>query len=157
MALTPENYAQMLECLSLASGYIAVGLGATGSAIGCGYAASAAIGAWKKCYAAGKQAPFLLLAMVGAPLSQTIYAMIMMTVIKGKAADHPEQFPLFLAVGVLGGLAQMVSAIFQGRAAAGGCVSFSETGKGFANYLMALGVIETCAIFALIFSFMILP
>jgi len=157
MAITPEHCSQMLEFVSLASGYITVGLAAAGSAIGCGYAASAAIGAWKKCYAAGKQAPFLLLAMVGAPLSQTIYAMIMMTVIKGRIVAHPEQFPLFLAVGIFGGVAQMVSAIFQGRAAAGGCVAFAETGKGFANYLMALGVIETCAIFALIFSFMVMP
>jgi len=157
MALTPENYAQMLECLSLASGYIAVGLGATGSAIGCGYAASAAIGAWKKCYAAGKQAPFLLLAMVGAPLSQTIYAMIMMIVIKGKVLEHPEQAPLFIAIATFCGLVQMISAILQGRTAANGCISFAETGTGFANNLMVLGVIETCAIFALIFSFMAMP
>ena len=59
-------------------------LAAIGSAIGSGIAGQAAVGAWKKCYAQGKQAPFLLLALVGAPLSQTIYAMIMMTMIKGR-------------------------------------------------------------------------
>ena len=32
-----------------------------------------------------------------------------------------------------------------------------ETNQGFANYLMALGIIETCAIFALIFSLLALP
>ena len=157
MSLSPEQVNSVLQNLGLASGYIAVGLAATGSAIGTGIAGASAIGAWKKCYQQGKQAPFLLLAMVGAPLSQTIYAMIMMIIIKGKIMHHPEHMPIYLAIGLIGGLAQMTSAIFQGRAAAGGCVSYSETGQGFANSLMVLGVIETCAIFALIFSFMAMP
>ena len=81
----------------------------------------------------------------------------MMIIIKGKIMDHPEHMPIYVCIGLIGGLAQMTSAIFQGRAAAGGCVSFAETGQGFANSLMVLGVIETCAIFALIFSFMAMP
>ncbi len=146
-----------MEFISLGAGYMAVALAAIGSSIGTGYAGAAAIGAWKKCYQQGKPAPFLLMALVGAPLSQTIYAMIMMIIIKGKIMHHPEHMPIYLAIGLVGGLAQMTSAIFQGRAAAGGCVSYSETGQGFANSLMVLGVIETCAIFALIFSFMAMP
>lgn len=146
-----------MEFISLGAGYTAVALAAVGSSIGTGYAGAAAIGAWKKCYQQGKPAPFLLMALVGAPLSQTIYAMIMMIIIKGKILHHPEHMPIYLAIGLVGGLAQMTSAIFQGRAAAGGCVSFAETGQGFANSLMVLGVIETCAIFALIFSFMAMP
>lgn len=148
---------KLMEFASLASGYAAVGLAAVGSAIGTGAAGQAAIGAWKKCYQQGKAAPFLLLAMVGAPLSQTIYAMIMLIIIKGKIADHPEQLPVYLTIGILGGVAQMTSAIIQGKAAAGGCVAYAESNQGFANYLMVLGIIETCAIFALIFSFMVMP
>jgi V/A-type H+-transporting ATPase subunit K len=49
------------------------------------------------------------------------------------------------------------SAWYQGRAGAGGCDAFAETGKGFANYLMILGVVETVAIFALVFSFLAMP
>ncbi len=152
-----EQMLKLLEFLSLAGGYAAVGLAAVGSSIGTGYAGAAAIGAWKKCYQQGKPAPFLLMALVGAPLSQTIYSMIMMIIIKGRIINHPEQMPIYLTIGILGGFAQMFSAIFQGRAAAGGCVSYAETGQGFANTLMVLGVIETCAIFALIFSFMAMP
>lgn len=155
--MTKEIALKIMEFISLGSGYTAVALAAIGSSIGTGYAGAAAIGAWKKCYQQGKPAPFLLMALVGAPLSQTIYAMIMMIIIKGKIADHPEQMPVYVAIGLIGGLAQMTSAIFQGRAAAGGCVSYAETGQGFANSLMVLGVIETCAIFALIFSFMAMP
>ena len=152
--MTKEIALKIMEFISLGSGYTAVALAAIGSSIGTGYAGAAAIGAWKKCYQQGKPAPFLLMALVGAPLSQTIYARI---IIKGKIMNHPEHMPIYLCIGLIGGLAQMTSAIFQGRAAAGGCVSFAETGQGFANSLMVLGVIETCAIFALIFSFMAMP
>ena len=155
--MTKEIALKIMEFISLGSGYTAVALAAIGSSIGTGYAGAAAIGAWKKCYQQGKPAPFLLMALVGAPLSQTIYAMIMMIIIKTKIMDHPEHMPIYICIGLIGGLAQMTSAIFQGRAAAGGCVSFAETGQGFANSLMVLGVIETCAIFALIFSFMAMP
>jgi V/A-type H+-transporting ATPase subunit K len=155
--MTKEIALKIMEFISLGSGYTAVALAAIGSSIGTGYAGAAAIGAWKKCYQQGKPAPFLLMALVGAPLSQTIYAMIMMIIIKGKITDHPEHMPIYICIGLIGGLAQMTSAIFQGRAAAGGCVSYAETGQGFANSLMVLGVIETCAIFALIFSFMAMP
>ena len=155
--MTKEIALKIMEFISLGSGYTAVALAAIGSSIGTGYAGAAAIGAWKKCYQQGKPAPFLLMALVGAPLSQTIYAMIMMIIIKGKIMNHPEHMPIYVCIGLIGGLAQMTSAIFQGRAAAGGCVSFAETGQGCANSLMVLGVIETCAIFALIFSFMAMP
>ena len=97
--------------------------------------------------------------MVGAPLSQTIYAMILMIIIKGKVlapAANAANMPVFAVIGILGGLALMISAIFQGKAAAGGCVAFAESNQGFANYLMVLGIIETCAIFALIFALMVL-
>lgn len=146
----------MMVALAKAGGYAAVGLAAIGSSIGTGVAGTSAIGAWKKCYQQDKPAPFLLLALAGAPLSQTIYGMIMMILISGAAAKTPENWPVYLFVGLFGGLAQMFSALFQGRAAAGGCNAFAETNQGFANYLMILGVVETCAIFALVFSIMVM-
>jgi V/A-type H+-transporting ATPase subunit K len=147
----------ILKSIALASGYVAVGLAAIGSALGAGFAGQAAIGAWRKCYQQGKTAPFLLLAMVGAPLSQTIYAMILMVTMNGKINTAPQNWPAYLIIGILCGLAQMFSAIFQGKCAACGSVAFAESDKGFANYLMVLGIIETCAIFALVFSFMAMP
>ena len=135
-----------MQSLAIGVGYVAVGL-----------AGSTAIGAWKKCYQQGKAAPFLLIAMVGAPLSQTIYAMLMMVLSKQAIIDKPEFALAYICLGLLGGFAQMASAIFQGKCGAGGCVAFAETGKGFANYLIVLGVVETCAIFALVFSFMAMP
>jgi len=70
----------------------ALGLAAVGSALGCGTAGMAAIGAWKKCYAQNKMAPFMLVAFIGAPLSQTIYGFIVLLQIvaaanKGASAE----------------------------------------------------------------------
>ncbi len=132
-------------------GLIAVGaaisLSATGSALGTGAAGMAAIGAWKKCFIQNKPAPFLLLAFVGAPLTQTIYGYILMTRLAESAA--PEMIKL--GAGIFGGLAIGFSAWEQGKAAAAGADAFVETGKGFTNYLMVLGIIETVALFVMVF------
>lgn len=148
---------ETMQALTLAGGYAAVAFAAIGSALGTGIAGSSAIGAWKKCYAQNKPAPFLLMAFAGAPLSQTIYGMIMLIFIKGKLGIAFDHWPLFLTMGIVGGIAMGTSAWFQGRAGAGGCDAYAETGKGFVNYLIVLGIIETVAIFALVFCLMAMP
>ena len=133
-----------LKDLGLAA---AVSLAAVGSALGTGVAGMASVGAWKKCYAQSKTAPFLLLVFVGAPLTQTIYGMILMNAITGAVAKGSYLW----GMGVLGGLAMGASAMMQGRAGAGAADALAETGKGFANYLIVLGIIETVALFVLVF------
>ena len=118
------------------------------------------MGAWKKCYAQNKPAPFQLLIFAGAPLSQTIYGMIVMFIVMGGAANVAAatagQWIAYSLVGVLAGIAMGVSALWQGISAAAACDAFAETGKGFANQLMALGIVETVAIFVLAFSIVLL-
>jgi V/A-type H+-transporting ATPase subunit K len=128
----------------------AISLSAVGSSLGTGAAGAAAVGAWKKCYAQNKMAPFLLITFVGAPLSQTIYGMILMFQMIAKAQAGFSCAAL-IGIGVFGGLAIGSSAVFQGRAGAGASDALAETGKGFTNYLAALGVIETVAIFVMVF------
>lgn len=125
----------------------ALALAAVGSALGTGAAGMAAVGAWKKCYAQSKAAPFLLLAFVGAPLTQTIYGLILMNSIKAAATQGVYAW----WIGVLGGIAMGMSAMMQGKAAAGACDALAETGKGFANYMIVLGIIETVALFVMAF------
>ena len=79
-----------------------------------------------------------------------------MTIIKGKVDADFANWPLYLFVGIVGGIAIAISGAFQGRAAAGACDAFAETGKGFTNYLLALGIVETIAIFAMVFAIMLL-
>lgn len=129
----------------------AMAFAAMGSALGTGAAGMAAVGAWKKCFAQSKTAPFILVTFVGAPLSQTIYGMILMNGIIAAVAANPAQYPAMIGAGLFGGIAMGLSAWFQGRAGAGAADALAETGKGFGNYLMVLGVIETVALFVMVF------
>lgn len=128
-----------------------VAMAAVGSALGAGTAGMAAVGAWKKCFAQSKAAPFILVTFVGAPLSQTIYGMILMNNILKAAAANPAHFWGMIGTGLLGGIAMGVSAWFQGKVGAGAADAMAETGKGFGNYLMALGIVETVALFVMVF------
>jgi len=125
-----------------------LGLSALGSSIGAGIAGMAAIGAWKKCFIQNKPVPFLLVAFAGAPLTQTIYGFILMNAIRSGGLDGVGR----LAVGVLSGLAIGASAVYQGKAAAYSSDAFGETGQGFGNYIMVVGLIETVALFVMVFS-----
>jgi len=142
----------MEDAYMIVAGAIAcLGLSAAGSAFGTGFAASAAVGAWKKCYAANKPAPFLLLSFVGAPITQTLYGMILMFLMLGKTSVAGAGVPC-LVLGVFAGLGIGLSALFQGRAGAAACDSQAETNQGFTNYLAALGIVETVAIFTMVFT-----
>jgi V/A-type H+-transporting ATPase subunit K len=141
--------AETLVSLGRAGGALSLTFAAIGSALGTGAAGMAAIGAWKKCYAQNKAAPFMLLAFIGAPLTQTIYGMILMNGIVA-AAKEGAAWPALIGAGV-GGLAMGASAWMQGRAGAGASDALADTGKGFGNYLMALGIIETVALFVMAF------
>ena len=141
--------------LGVAASVVALSFSAVGSALGCGTAACAAVGAWKRCYVQGRQASMMLLSFVGAPLSQTIYGMILMFNIQSRAKAGAPGLAL-LVVGAAAGLAIGWSAWYQGRAAAASADSFGETEKGFTNYFGALGVVETVAIFVMVFAMIVL-
>ena len=126
----------------------ALAFAAIGSAFGAGKAGMAAVGAWKKCFAQDKPAPFLLIAFVGAPLTQTIYGYILMNKIRTAIETDPW---MMLAAGVLGGAAMGFSALFQGKAGAAASDALAETGKGFGQYIMVVGLVETVALFVMVF------
>ena len=130
----------------------ALALSAVGSGLGSGYAGMAAVGAWKKAFAQNKAASFLLVAFVGAPLTQTIYGMILMN----RMTELALQGTYVWSTGIFCGLAMGVSALMQGKAAAVACDAMSETGKGFGNYIVVLGIIETVALFVMAFSMALL-
>ena len=100
------------------------------------------------CYAAGKPAPFILVAFAGAPLTQTIYGFLLMNAMVASARD-----PWFLlGVGVVCGLAIAASAVAQGKAGACGSDAYCETGKGFSQYITVVGLCETVALFVMVFG-----
>ena len=133
----------------------ALGLSACGSAFGAGFAGMASVGAWKKCYASGKPAPFIMIAFSGAPLTQTIYGFLLMNFIRS-AVDGGADAGLAFGVGLFGGLAIGLSGLFQGKCAAAAADALGATGKGTANYFIVVGIVETVALFTLVFSLLLL-
>ncbi|NLK45850.1 MAG: V-type ATP synthase subunit K [Treponema sp.] len=129
-----------------------LGISAIGSAIGIGAAGQAAIGAWKRCYMNNKPAPFILTVFAGAPLTQTIYGFLVMQNIIGKLQAGANDY-LMLGLGIFSGIAMASSAVYQGKAGAAGSDALGETGKGFAQYIMVVGLCETVALFTMVFSF----
>ncbi|MCK5147086.1 V-type ATP synthase subunit K [bacterium] len=131
-------------------------IAAIGSALGTGAAGMAAIGAWKRAFMQNKNAPFLLAVFVGAPLSQVVYGFILRDKIlnanwEGVSMGWP------ILIGGVAGLAIALSAYMQGKAGAKASDAYAETGKGFVNYIMVVGVIETVALFVMIFAMIALP
>ena len=127
-------------------------LSAFGSAAGAGVAGMAAIGAWKKNFVQNKIPSFMLVAFVGAPLTQTIYGMIVMN----KLAELAAKGQYLWGIGAFCGAAIGLSAYFQGKCAAVACDAMGETNKGFSNYIVVLGMTETVALFVMAFTLGIL-
>ena len=115
------------------------------------------MGAWKKSYALNKAAPFALVAFIAAPLSQTIYGMIVRDAILNAAWDPATPWWQPFLLGAFSGSAIGLSAWIQGMIGAKASDALGETGKGFGNYLIAVGIIETVALFVMVFTITGLP
>ncbi|MBE3097046.1 MAG: V-type ATP synthase subunit K [Planctomycetes bacterium] len=137
------------------------GLGAAGSALGIWTAGSAAAGAWARDAKAGKRLRFPYVIFIGAPLSQTFYAMIVMNQLSGVLAAGQAvaaNAGLLLGIGLATGIGELLSAWGQGiiGAAAVRCMSESD-GKGLAFLLIAIGIVETVGIFTMVFMLGMAP
>ncbi len=155
----------LMISLEYAGAFAALAFSAAGAAFGCGVAGISAVASWKKCFLTNKPAPFQLLIFAGAPFSQVIYGMVLMFFMLGRVSTSAAaqnatvlggQGLSFLIIGALAGTAIGFCSYFQGSAAAGACDAQADTGKGFALYLMALGIIETVSIFAMVFAMVLL-
>ena len=147
---------------------LALGLAAIGSALGIGAAGRAAAGAWAKEAKAGKPLNFAYIILTGMPLSQTIYAFVLMFVgLKaGMIGDNAEAVTSVLAIhggtffgiGLAAGLCELFSAWMQGKIGAAACRAMSEgEGKGLVNMIIAMGIVETVGLFGFVFLLLMIP
>ena len=147
--------------LGEAGSVMGLGMAALGSSIGIGVAGQAAAGAWAKEARAGRNLSFTYIILVGMPISQTLYAMIVMVNMRSvfenlevAVADSG----LLMGVGLAIGLAEMLSAWMQGLVGAAGIRALSDgEGKGLAFIIIAMGIVETVGIFAMVFLLGMIP
>ena len=146
----------MLALLGKLAVGLVVGLGGIGSCLGIVSAGTAAAGAWASEGKEGKPLSSTYTILVAMPLSQTFYAMIMMFAMF-KTVGMPENSLVLLGVAVGCGLVELFSAFFQGRIGAAGIRCLNENGgKGFGNIILAMGLIESVGLFAMVFGYLIL-
>ena len=141
---------------------LALGLAALGSSLGIGAAGRAAAGAWAKEAKAGKPLNFSYIILTGMPLSQTIYAFILMFVgLKARVYDADilaANAGALLSIGIAGGLAELFSAWMQGLIGAAACRAISEgEGKGLVFMIIAMGIVETVGLFGFVFLLLVMP
>ena len=146
----------ILETIGRSAPGLVLGLGALGSCLGILAAGTAAAAAWASEGRAGRKLSFQYIVMVAAPISQTLYAMILMNAMLARPATAANAF-LLLGTAVGCGLAECFSAACQGRIGAAAIRCLNENGgKGFGLLIIALGIIETVGIFAMVFGLAIL-
>ncbi len=138
-----------------------LGLAALGSAVAIGIAGQAAAGAWAKEAKAGRNLSFTYIILVGMPISQTLYAMIVMNNMRS-VIDNPEvsvaNAGLLLGIGLATGIGEMFSAWMQGKIGVAGIRALSEgEGKGFAFLIIAMGIVETVGVFTMVFMLGMIP
>ena len=145
----------MLSWGMLGTGLV-MGISTIGSGICLWIVGQAAIGVWKKAYAANKSAPMIMLVFAAMPLSQTFYGFILMNQMLTATFANPEKGMLYFGVGFAAGLSNLFTGIAQGKIAASASDSQGETGKGFAQYIAVIGIAESIALFAMVFSMLAL-
>ena len=141
---------------------LVLGLAALGSALGIGAAGRAAAGAWAKEARAGKPLRFAYIILMGMPLSQTIYAFVLMLIALKGAVYDPKVLTAhagaLFGIGLAGGLAEMFSAWMQGLIGAAAVRAISDgEGKGLAFMIIAMGIAETVGLFGFVFLLLMMP
>ena len=124
------------------------GLAALGSALSMGLGGPAVIGSYKKCYVQNKPAPFIMVVFAGTSLTNVIYGFLVMQALAGSTLPGEALF----ALGIGSGLCIGVVAVTQSMCSAAAADAFAETGKGFGNYMMVIGIAETVSLFAMVFT-----
>lgn len=131
---------------------IALGLSSIGSSIGCGIAGAASHAVMSRVEEG--QAKFI--GMAAAPSSQSIYGFILM-LLMSRAILAGTLSPLSgVAIGLFAGSAIMISAIFQGKVCASGIQASARQPAVFGKCFAAIGIIESFALFAFVFSILIM-
>ena len=127
---------------------IALCLACIGSSIGCGIACMASHGAMAR--DSEGHGKYIMLSM--APCSQALYGFMTMILMKSGIDSGSLSGIEGIAIGLFVGLACCFSAIYQGKCMASGMAAIGRDPNVFGKVFVALGALESFALFAFIFS-----
>ncbi len=129
--------------------YAPMALGAIGSIIGCATAGQAAIGAMLDTESGYGR----YVGVSAMPSSQVIYGIVVMFTLNRPVTA--EVAPGLFAVGVLAGVALMMSAIYQGQCCASAIHATKSKPEIFGLSIAPAAIVEGFAVFAFIFALVI--
>lgn len=137
---------------NMAGPVLAMGLSAMGSSIGCGIAGMTSHAVMSRV----EEGHGMFIGMSAAPSSQTIYGFILMFFMKN-AINAGTLSPLSgIAIGLISGIAIMLSAIYQGRVASTAIQAAAKQPAIAGKCWASIGMIESFALFAFVFSLLLL-
>lgn len=131
---------------------LAMGLSAIGSAIGCAIAGMASHAVMSRV----EEGHGKFIGMSALPSSQIIYGFVLMYLMQGFIKAGTLSAMSGIGVGVGAGAAIMVSAIYQGKAAATGIQASAKQPAVYGKCFAALGIVEGFALFALVFAYILM-
>lgn len=133
-----------------------MGFGCFGSGLGIKAAGMAAAAAWAREGKEGKPLSGKFSGLVGMPVSQSLYCMILYFIM-GPYAANPENGAVLMGLALGVGMAEFASAMAQGMVGGAGIRALVDNGgKGFGNIIVAMGIAESVGIFALVVGILIL-
>ncbi len=130
---------------------IALGLSIIGSSIGCCIGGMASHAVMSRV----EEGHGLYIGMAAAPSSQSIYGFILMLLMSRAVLAGTLSPVNALAIGISAGAAIMCSAIFQGMVCATGIQASVKQPAVFGKCFVAIGIIESFALFAFVFSLLL--
>ncbi len=131
---------------------LAMGLSAIGSSIGCGIAGMASHAIMSRV----EEGHGMFIGMSAAPSSQTIYGFILMIFMKNAIKAGTITALSGVGIGLIAGTSIMLSAIYQGRAAASGIQAAAKQPAIAGKCWAALGMIESFALFSFVFALILM-
>ncbi|CAK6692775.1 MULTISPECIES: ATP synthase subunit C [unclassified Synechococcus] len=126
--------------------YAPVALGAMGAAIGCTIAGQAAIGAMMEVNSGYGR----FVGLSALPSSMSIYGIVVMFILNRPVS--PENAGGLFGIGVLAGVAFLVSAIYQGLCCASAIAGSKSKPEIFGLSLAPAAIVEGFAVFAFVFA-----
>ncbi len=131
---------------------LSLSISAVGSCIGCWIAGAASHAVMSRV----EEGHAKFIAMSAAPSSQLIYGFILMLLMAGKIKAGALSPEAGVVIGFLAGCAFFASSVFQGRVCATGMQATAKQPALFGKCFVAIGVIESFALFAFVFTLLLI-
>ena len=131
---------------------LVLGLGCTGSAIGCAIGGMASHGVMSRV----EENHGKFIGMSAIPSTQAIYAILLMLIMKGAIVAKTLSAASGIGIGAAVGMTILVSSIYQGMCAATAIQAVAKQPAVFGKCAAMIGIVESFSLFAFVFALLLM-